>query len=54
MDEKMRRMMEQLQKDPSAIQGLMQSRDGQALLRMLTQHADRVVRIWYGLPQVLK
>ena len=37
MDEKMRRMMEQLQKDPSAIQGLMQSRDGQALLRMLTQ-----------------
>ena len=24
------------------------------LLRMLTQHADRVVRIWYGLPQVLK
>ncbi|MDY3984714.1 hypothetical protein [Dysosmobacter sp.] len=37
MDEKMQRMMEQLQRDPSAIQGLMQSRDGQALLRMLTQ-----------------
>ena len=37
MDEKMRRMMEQLQKDPSAIQGLMQSRDGQMLMQMLTQ-----------------
>lgn len=24
------------------------------MLRMLTRHADRVVRIWYGLPQVLK
>ena len=24
------------------------------MLRMLTGHADRVIRIWYGLPQVLK
>ena len=47
MDEKMRRMMEQLQKDPSAIQGLMQSRDGQALLRMLTQQ-DQVASLQQG------
>lgn len=24
------------------------------MMRMLTRHADQVIRIWYGLPQVLK
>ena len=24
------------------------------MMRMLAQHAKRVIRIWYGLPQVLK
>ena len=37
MDEKTARMVEQLRANPAMLQGLMQSRDGQALMRMLTQ-----------------
>ena len=37
MDEKTARMVEQLKSNPAMLQALMQSRDGQALLRMLTQ-----------------
>ena len=37
MDENSARMAEQLRKNPAALKALMQSRDGQALMRMLTQ-----------------
>ena len=37
MDEKSARMAEQLRKNPAALKALMQSQDGQALMRMLTQ-----------------
>ena len=37
MDEKSAQMAEQLRKNPAALKALMQSRDGQALMRMLTQ-----------------
>ena len=37
MDERTARMAEQLRKDPAALKSLMQSRDGQTLMRMLTQ-----------------
>ncbi|WP_298029794.1 hypothetical protein [uncultured Dysosmobacter sp.] len=37
MDEKMARMVQQLQGNPAALQALMQSRDGQALMGLLTQ-----------------
>ena len=40
MDERTARMAEQLRKDPAALKSLMQSRDGQTLMRMLTQ-SDR-------------
>lgn len=38
MDEKTARMVEQLRANPAMLQGLMQSRDGQALMQMLTQN----------------
>ena len=41
MDEKTARMVEQLKSNPAMLQALMQSRDGQALMNMLTQ-GDRV------------
>ena len=37
MDEKTTRLAEQLKKDPAMLRELMQSRDGQTLMRMLTQ-----------------
>ena len=37
MDEKTARMAEQLRKNPAALKALMQSRDGQTLMRMLTE-----------------
>ncbi|MCI8329977.1 MAG: hypothetical protein HFG02_10410 [Oscillibacter sp.] len=37
MDEKSAQMAEQLRKNPAALKALMQSQDGQALMRMLTQ-----------------
>ena len=37
MDEKTVRMVEQLRANPAMLQGLMQSRDGQMLMQMLTQ-----------------
>ncbi len=37
MDEKTARLAEQLRSNPAMLQSLMQSRDGQALLQMLTQ-----------------
>ena len=37
MDEKSARMAEQLRKNPAMLKALMQSRDGQALMQMLTQ-----------------
>ena len=37
MDEKTARMVEQLKSNPAMLQALMQSRDGQALMNMLTQ-----------------
>lgn len=37
MDEKTSRLVEQLKSNPAMLQSLMQSRDGQALLQMLTQ-----------------
>ena len=37
MDENMTHMMEQLRRNPAMLQQLMQSRDGQTLMRMLTQ-----------------
>ena len=37
MDEKTLKLMEQLKHNPAMIQGLMQSQDGQTLMRMLTQ-----------------
>ena len=36
MDEQMNRMMQQLKANPAMLQSLMQSPDGQALLRMLS------------------
>lgn len=36
MDDKTKQFVEQLRSNPAALQGLMQSRDGQELLRMLT------------------
>lgn len=36
MDEQTKRMMQQLKADPAMLQSLMQSRDGQALLGMLS------------------
>ena len=36
MDEQTKRMMQQLKADPAMLQSLMQSRDGQALLQMLS------------------
>lgn len=36
MDEQTKRMMQQLKANPAMLQSLMQSRDGQALLRMLS------------------
>lgn len=38
MDEKTRQMMEHLKSNPAMLQTLMQSRDGQALMQMLTQN----------------
>lgn len=37
MDEKTTKLVEQLRSNPAMLQGLMQSRDGQALMQMLTQ-----------------
>ena len=37
MDEKTARMVEQLKSNPAMLQALMQSRDGQTLMSMLTQ-----------------
>ena len=37
MDEKTKRLTEQLKNDPAALQALMRSRDGQQLMQMLTQ-----------------
>ena len=37
MDEKTTRLVEQLKSNPAMLQTLMQSRDGQALMQMLTQ-----------------
>ena len=37
MDDQMTRMIQQLKSNPAALQALMQSQDGQALIRMLTQ-----------------
>lgn len=37
MDENTARMAEQLRKNPAMLKSLMQSRDGQALMQMLTQ-----------------
>jgi hypothetical protein len=37
MDEMMMQMMEKLRGNPAMLQSLLQSRDGQALMRMLTQ-----------------
>jgi len=37
MDEKTTRMAERLRKNPAALRSLMQSRDGQTLMQMLTQ-----------------
>ena len=37
MDEKMVQMAEHLKQNPAMLKNLMQSRDGQALMRMLTQ-----------------
>lgn len=37
MDEKARVLMEQMKKDPAAVQRLLSSQDGQMLLRMMTQ-----------------
>ena len=37
MDDKTTRMAEQLKSNPAMLKELMQSRDGQALMRMLTQ-----------------
>ena len=37
MDDKTARMAEQLRKNPAMLKSLMQSRDGQTLMRMLTQ-----------------
>ena len=38
MDEKTARMMEQLRANPAMLKDLMQSRDGQMLMQMLTQN----------------
>lgn len=38
MDEKSRQLMDQLRSNPAALQSLMQSRDGQELMRLLTGH----------------
>jgi len=38
MDEKAKNLMEQMRKDPAAMQHLLSSRDGQALLQMMTQN----------------
>lgn len=40
MDEQTKQMVEQLRRDPAQLQALMQSRDGQRLLQMLSG-ADR-------------
>lgn len=37
MDEKSAQMAEQLRRNPAMLKSLMQSRDGQTLMRMLTQ-----------------
>ncbi len=37
MDEKTAQMAEQLRKNPAALKSVMQSRDGQTLMQMLTQ-----------------
>jgi len=37
MDKKTAQMAEQLRKNPAALKSLMQSRDGQTLMQMLTQ-----------------
>jgi len=37
MDEKSAQMAERLRKNPAMLKSLMQSRDGQALMRLLTQ-----------------
>ena len=37
MDERTKRLTEQLKNDPAALQALMRSRDGQQLMQMLTQ-----------------
>ena len=37
MDENMTNMMEQLRRNPAMLQTLLKSRDGQALMQMLTQ-----------------
>ena len=37
MDEKMAQMAEHLKQNPAMLKNLMQSQDGQALMRMLTQ-----------------
>ena len=38
MDESTARLVEQLKKNPEALRSLMQSRDGQQLMRLLTQN----------------
>lgn len=38
MDEKSKQLMNQLRSNPAALQSLMQSQDGQELMRMLTGH----------------
>ena len=40
MDEKTARMVEQLKSNPAMLQALMHSRDGQALMNMLTQNLE--------------
>ena len=37
MDEKTTQLFQQLKKDPAALRSLMQSRDGQTLMHLLTQ-----------------
>ena len=44
MDERMNRMAQQLGRNPAALRALMQSRDGQALMRMLTQQDQSAAR----------
>ena len=40
MDEKTARLMDALRRDPTLLQGLLRSPDGQALLQLLNQSSD--------------